>query len=360
MKGDRSDRVGADFIHHSTRAWALHRYDDPIRRGARERHHGDMPSTFLRPIPTDFDRLPTGGPFLGRQARAWGVTPRQLHSWTADGLLVRPLRGVYHRGDTPDSLGLRVQCVRLVVPGDAVVTDRTAAWLHGATMALAPNDHLMVPRVQLFCSPGNRLRSAMVTSGERGFLDRDLERLDGLTVTTPLRTACDLGRLLDRDSALGAMDALHALGGFTIEQLVREETRFKGYRGVRQFRALVALVDGRAQSPGESALRLRWYDAGLPTPTLQCPVPGPAGSTYYLDLGLPCCRLGAEYDGAAFHGDEHRGHDDRRRAWIRVRQGWTLAVLDRANVFGHNQDAWVVLREAATKNPHRCSQHRFF
>ena len=319
-----------------------------------------MPSTALRLVPTDFDRLPTEAPFLGRQAREWGLTSRQLHAWTAEALLKRPLRGVYHLADLPDSLGLRVACVELLAPSSAVITDRTAAWLHGATMALAPNDHLAVPRVHLFMRPGNRLRNQVVASGERGLVARDLARMGRLTLTTPLRTACDLGRLLDRDSALGAMDALHGLGRFSIEQLSAEGRRFKGYRGVRQFRALAPLVNGRAQSPGESALRLRWYDAGLPNPVLQCPVSGPAGSTYFLDLGLPCCRLGAEYDGAAFHGEEQRGRDESRRAWIVDRQGWLLVVMDRGNVYGQQQDAWEILRRAAINNPHRCLEHRFF
>ena len=42
--------------------------------------------------------------------------------------------------------------------------------------------------------------------------------------------------------------------------------RFRGFRGVVQLRCLAPLGDGRAESPGESALRLHWYDAGLPTP----------------------------------------------------------------------------------------------
>ncbi len=319
-----------------------------------------MPYNAMRLVPTDFERLPQDVPFLGRHARECGLTARQLDSWTRAGLLVRPLRGVYHAGDISDTLALRLACVKLLVPSGAVVTDRTAAWLHGASMALAPNDHLVVPRVHLFLTPGNRLRNGIVASGERQLLARDCLKLDGLSVTTALRTACDLGRLLHRDAALGAMDALHALNQFSIDQLIREERRFKGFRGVRQLRDLVSLVDGRAQSPGESALRLRWYDAGLPLPTLQCPVPGPAGSTYFLDMGLPCCKLGAEYDGEAFHGETFFARDSARRTWITERQGWRLVVMDRSNVYGHRQDAIEMLRQAAVENPSKCSAHRFF
>ena len=45
--------------------------------------------------------------------------------------------------------------------------------------------------------------------------------------------------------------------------------RYKGYRGVIQLRTLVLVVDPRAQSPGESILRLRWLDTGLPRPECQ-------------------------------------------------------------------------------------------
>ena len=100
--------------------------------------------------------------------------------------------------------------------------------------------------------------------------------LEGLRVTTPLRTACDLGRLLHRDQALAALDSLAALDAFTLAELSLATLRFPRYRGVRQLRVLVPLVDARAQSPGESILRLRWLDAGLPRPECQVAVPAPS------------------------------------------------------------------------------------
>ena len=48
-----------------------------------------------------------------------------------------------------DTLALRVDVLKLVVPPDCVVTDRTAGWLWGALMILAPNDHLQTPRVSV-------------------------------------------------------------------------------------------------------------------------------------------------------------------------------------------------------------------
>ena len=274
----------------------------------------------------------------------------------AAGLLQHPMRGVYVPVRLEDTLALRVEVLKLVVPEDCVVTDRTAGWLWGANMILAPNDHLATPKVSAFCPPGSRLRNELTNSGERGLIPADVVELNGLLVTTPLRTACDLGRLLYRDQAFAALDSLAALGRFTLPELELSVTRFKGYRGVIQLRAFVPLVDPRSQSPGESILRLRWYDTALPRPECQVEVPTPWRSSYWLDIGLPEIRFAAEYDGEEFHGDDDEAHDAERREWMRTEEGWTIVVARRANVFGQHQDVHAMLRsgyrDALAARPH--------
>jgi hypothetical protein len=290
--------------------------------------------------------VPRERPVTATELLAAGVTRRQLDHWLSRGELVRPIRGVLHDGRLEDGLDLRVAVLRLVVPDACVVTDRTAAWLWGAPMVLAPGDHLATPAVSVFSPPGHRLRNGLVASGERRLERRDVAELDGLRVTTPLRTACDLGRLLHRDQALAGMDALASLGGFTVEELVVETGRFAGYRGVVQLRVLGPIVDPASGSPGEGALRLRWYDAGLPRPQCQVPVPSPTGGWFYVDLGLEELRFGAEYDGEEFHGPQQAEDDAQRRLWLRDEQGWRLVVTRRANVYGQHQDACEILRAA--------------
>lgn len=196
-------------------------------------------------------------PFTMRMALDFGVSEHTLRVWMAQGLLAHPIRNVFHRAELVDTLALRVACLRLVVPSDAVVTDRTAGWLQGAPRILAPNDHLVVPPVSVFCPPGRRLRNGLVMSGERHLAEDDVVSIQGLRVTTPLRTACDLGRLLHRDQAIAALDSLLRLGDFTHEQLLDQLPRFRRYRGVLQLRQLAPLADPRAQSPPESIVRLR-------------------------------------------------------------------------------------------------------
>ena len=251
--------------------------------------------------------------------------------------------GVYRSTELAETLDVRVQALRLVVPSDCVVTDRTAAWLWGAEMVLAPGDHKKTPKVSVFAPPGRRLRNGIVASGERRVARRDIREIDGLLVTTPLRTACDLGRLLHMDQAIGAMDMLARLTAFTVPELTTELGRFKGYRGIIQARALAPLVDARAQSPYESVLRLRWYDAGLPRPELQIEVEAPRGS-YFIDLGLPEEQIGGEYDGEEDHGPEQAQHDHDRRAWIRSYGQWLLVVARIKNCVGPHQNAELMFR----------------
>jgi hypothetical protein len=287
--------------------------------------------------------LPAERPFTSEEADSRGVVNHHRRHLVSRGLLQRPVRGVFHLAALPDTLQLRVEVLRLLVPSDCVVTDRTAAWLWGAPTVLAPGDHLAVPHISVFAPPGRRLRNGLVASGERRLLGCDVATVHDVRMTTPLRTACDLGRLLHRDQALGSMDMLAGLRRFSVDELVEELTRFRGYRGIVQARLLAPLVDARSESLWESVLRLRWYDAGLPRPECQVEIEAPYGS-YFLDIGLPDLRFGAEYDGEEAHGPEREQHDTERRAWARQYGGWSLVVARSHNVIGRHQDIERTLR----------------
>jgi hypothetical protein len=121
--------------------------------------------------------------------------------------------------------------------------------------------------------------------------------------------------------------------------------RFRGYRGVRQLRVLAPLGDGRSESPGESALRLRFLDGGLPMPTPQVDVFG-AHSEFIarVDLVVEDLRFVAEYDGEEWHGPERAAFDLERRERLAA-AGWTVRALRRNNLFGARADAIDILRD---------------
>jgi hypothetical protein len=239
-----------------------------------------------------------------------------------------------------DCLELRIACLRLVVPEHAVVTDRTAAWLHGAPMVLEPNAHVRVPRVDLFLLPGGRIRRTVVRSGQRELLAGEIEDIDGLRVTTKMRTMCDLGRHLPRRQAFAAMCSMLKVADFTVDDIRDQaDVRFKGYRWVRQLRMLIPLCDARFQSPGECYLALIWLETpGLPAFEPQFRVVAPDGF-FYLDFAVPDLLYAAEYDGAEFHGPEQQVPDAARRSWLKDAGGWQIGVFTAEDVQGSGHRA---------------------
>ncbi|MEP9364492.1 hypothetical protein ABLE68_16115 [Nocardioides sp. CN2-186] len=302
----------------------------------------------MNPVPwrERLAQLPAREPFTTGMASEVGLSREALSKLTFGGALRRPLESVYVEADTPDSLELRCRMLALVLPDDCFVCDRTAAWLHAGDRALAPNEHLSIPAISCFRpSASGRLRNALADSGEREIRAGDLTTVNGIPVTTPLRTAVDLGRLQKtRDLRLHGMDTMLHLGQFTHQRLLTQVPRFNRRRGVVLLRVLAPLADAGAASFGESALRLRWYDAGLPPPRTQIPIEIEGRVHYYLDLGLEDLRFAAEYDGEEWHGPDRQIHDDERRDWLR-RQGWVIVALRRSQVFGQQQDAERILRD---------------
>ena len=240
----------------------------------------------------------------------------------------------------PDTLDLRLDCLRLVVPEHAVVTDRTAAWLHGAPMVLAPNSHLEVPPVDLFLLPGGRIRRGVVRSGQRELFASEITEVGGIRVTTPLRTICDLGMKLPRKQAFAAMCMLLKVCDFTVDDIRRQaDTRLRGHRWVRQLRILVPLLDPRFESPGECILAIIWIETpGLPPFEPQWEV-SLRDRTFRLDLAVPGLLYAAEYDGVEFHGPDRQSDDEDRRDRLERAGGWQFGIFDAVDVRGDGKRA---------------------
>lgn len=305
-------------------------------------NHSFLDEIDVRELPLPLDRS-----FNSAEGVALLGSKHALRVLRSRGLLATPLRGVHHVAGLQDSLELRLDCVRRVVAPDAVVCDRTAGWIHGAPRILAPGDHKALPAPSVFLpETGRRIRRESVRSGSRTFGPDDVVEIGGVLVSTPLRTAVDLGRLLHRDQALAALDSLLRTERFSPDRLRAEVGRFKGMRGVRQLRDLVSLADGRSESPGESILRLRWLDCtDLPRPELQVEVEVP-WTTYFVDLGLPELRFGGEYYGEEWHGPDKEAHDAGRLTAMGTYVGWSFEVFLGKNIHGPLQDADLMLRRA--------------
>lgn len=290
-------------------------------------------------------------PFTTAQAGSWGISRKQLVAAESSGLLRRVLRGVYVRADLPDSVALRASCAALVVASGSVLRDRTAAWIHGVDV-LTHAEHELLPPVETcvarFREPTRRCG---VDGGTRDLAPEDVMMVHGVLVTTPLRTALDLGCHLRRRDAIAALDQFMRVHGLTQQEMRRAAVRYFRRRGVIQLRQLISLADARAESPRESWTRLEIVDAGLPAPVLQHWVEVDGVPVFRLDHAYSKHRVAVEYDGEDFHDrtPEQRLHDRERRAWLEG-QGWTVIVVRKGDFANGASDRWLGELRAALRS----------
>lgn len=291
-------------------------------------------------------------PFTWSSLDEVGLTPHELRKRLAEGQVRRVFRSVYADAALPDTIDTRLEALRLVVHPRHVVIDRTAAWVHGVDAFSAAELAAGAP-VETCALPGDRRTDRAECSGHERTLTRDdVTTLAGLRVTTPLRTALDLGCHLRRREAYAAMCELARLHDLTRKALCGELPRFAGRRGVVQLRDLAPLVDARFESQREAWTFLAIHDAGLPHPEPQFWIAIDGVPTYRLDLAYPLARVCVEYDGHEGHDSpEQRRHDEQRRAWLRA-HGWTVIVVRMGDFTGTALDRWLRDLRAALATPY--------
>ena len=148
----------------------------------------------------------------------------------------------------------------------------------------------------------------------------------GVDVTTAARTAFDIGRTQVAAQAIPILDALFNKTGLKHGEVAAVADAHRGVRGVASLRALLPDVDGGAESPQETRLRLVLIAGGLPRPETQIRFPE---LHVRVDMGWREWKVAVEYDGVQHWADA------RQRSWDIER----IALLEAAG--------WVVVRVSA-------------
>ncbi len=223
--------------------------------------------------------------------------------------------------------------------GRGVLSGYSAAELHDASCApLGAPAEITVA--------GHVLRSRDGVVVRRGDLyPGEVTVVDGLRVTTPLRTAFDLGRRLAFVEAVVAVDTLARVGRFPPDLLLNFAVRYPRTRGVDRLMDVLAAADARSGSPPETRLRLVLLGAGLPRPAVQHPVlDDDRRRAVWLDLAYPSHRLGVEYDGGD-HFDPDRVAKDIERHTRLAAAGWRVLRYTARDI---RRDRARIVREVGT------------
>jgi hypothetical protein len=302
--------------------------------------------------------LPTTPQTLG-DLQGRGITSQNVTGLVRMGVLRRVLQGVYLRNDVALTPKARAACLRLVLPDHAVVCDHTAAWLLGVDCQPAASlDGPLTLDVVSIDGHGRRRRVG-VHGGKRDLTDDEIWTVEGIRVTSPVRTACDLACRRGRRQALAVLDAFMHHCGLTRADYRAMLPRFRGRRGCTQLRELIEHADGRAESLRESWVRMEIIDAGLPVPEPQVWVRLPGLGRLRLDLAYRGRKVVVEYDGEEHHSeDEDVAADAVRRDALRL-LGWHVIVVRHEDFDPVRLDRWLrELRDVlADRSPSR--RHRY-
>ena len=267
------------------------------------------------------------GVFTTRQAAAVGLGRDALISAVRGGVVRRLARGVYAVGDQPrrpeDRHAELCRGLRLQYP-DGVLAGRSAVVAHG------------LPTWNVPLATALLLRPVTSQVRRSGAVVRS--RPDGPVVGTPLGPATipatSLVQVaLDHGTAAGVVSADAALHRdlVTPQQLEAELTARAGHPRIQYGMAMARFADGRAESPGESRLRLTLTTGGF-TLDPQFVVRDPGGGFVgRADLRIRGSRVLVEFDGAVKYSDggpealvAEKWREDRIRAlgWVVVRVCW--------------------------------------
>lgn len=257
-------------------------------------------------------------PFIGSTAVTNGAaTPHELRT------RYRSLyRNVYISPEAELTALARAEAAWLWARGEAILAGISAAAVHRTKWLDARRPAELIR--------ADRHAPVGITIHTWSLLPDEHQWIRGMRVTTPARTAYDLGRNIPGRQSIPILDALLNATGVEPDQILTIADANPGARGVRRLRSTLSKVDGGAESPPESRLRLLLTEAGLPPPETQIEFRDAFGNVRIrVDMGWRTWRVAVEYDG------QQHWTDPRQRAWDIER----IAALEELG--------WVVVRVSA-------------
>lgn len=293
-------------------------------------------------IPVTSRALPkaiAGRPFSPVEAAALGISRSRIRA--AD--LKTPFRGVLvpvSWGDDPVSLA---RAFSIKIASHQAFSHSTAALLHSMRIPFA----------------FSQAREIHVTTDVNGVPPRDrrvrghvgavsVMELDGLRVTTPLATWCQLGEKMKLDDLIIAADGLvcRKNPAATMAQLHQAVAGWRGARGYRNLLATLPHVRERTDSARETMLRLLIVRRGLPEPLVNIPIRSRTGRVVaHADLAFPEFNLVVEYDGDQHRTDQAQYYIDIDRLERITREGWRVIRVNRRHM-DRSQNLLTLVRQA--------------
>lgn len=301
-----------------------------IRTGIRAKRHPSHADGMTRrtPLPADL----TDRPFSTTEARAHGVSPGRLSAND----LVTPFSRVRMPASHPqegrnvfethrDLTRQLCRAYALRMPQDAFFCGPTAALLHGIPIPTMPAE---IPALHVGLPKNTRAVHIVGVSGHSYDIHPDEVIVrDGCRLTSLERTWCDLARTLALGDLVAAGDWLiyWRSARTNLARLAAAVAGYSSQRGVKKLRLAFTLLNGHAESPRESRLRVEIVLAGLPNPEVNVELFDSHGVFLArADLLFRAFGLILEYEGLQHLTDRAQWQRDIDRTHALEDEGWRI------------------------------------
>jgi hypothetical protein len=250
---------------------------------------------------------------MASEALADGTVTRQVLRTR----YVKVHHNVYARGGAELTAHDRAVAAWLWSRREAVLVGTSAAAMLG-TKWLPPDGPAELARTRHPSPTGIVVHGGAIAEDE-------LTDVHSVRCTTAARTAYDVCRRVPKDEGIIRVDALLNATRCGIADVEDVAARYPGARGMKQLRGTLDLVDGGAESPQETRLRLLLVRNGLPRPVTQIPVRNDLGRVVRrIDMGWPDAMVDVEYDGEQHFTDADHYAEDIIRLEFLASRGWTI------------------------------------
>jgi hypothetical protein len=257
-------------------------------------------------------------PFIGTEALAAGTVTRRTLASRHDMVY----RNVYLQKGVEFTPDRRAVAAWLWSERNATIAGMSAAALHGSRWIDSE-----LP-AELIRSEACDVDGIVIHRNQLS--DDETCVVRGMPVTTPPRTAFDIGRRDRLETAIIRVDALANATGLKPEDVERVAEGRRGARGMVQLRRVVELMDGGAESPQETRTRLLLIAAGFPKPQTQVIVVKEDDAFVgRVDMGWAEWKVAVEYDGPQHWTDPEQHARDIDRLADLAAQGWLIIRVSR-------------------------------
>jgi hypothetical protein len=271
-----------------------------------------MPARHISGVNTKLQVMAAGrgGWFLRGDALAAGYSDVDIRRQVATGRWVRLTRGAFAEpGPDVESMASwdramwrHVRTAKAVyrrLGGRAVVSHQSALLLYGVAVSELDLTRVHVTRL----SGIGRAGSFVCQHAARPPVHESAE-VGGVRVTTGPRAVVEAVRMTPYPVGVSVVDQALRLRVATMAQLTEALRLFTNRPGTRSATRAVQFADGRAESVGESRLRVVLADLGLPAPIPQAEIRDSLGRLVArVDFLFDRWGVIVEFDGAVKYGD---------------------------------------------------------